>query len=253
MVYSFVSACLSSTLHTSRSFLFIVFIIASLTVPSATIEAQIYSWRDPNGTLVLSDVPLTPEATTVPVEGATSIRTTRKAVTADTGRYDSLIRLHAANYGVRADLVRAIIQVESGFNPRARSPKGAMGLMQLMPTTTAAFGVADPYNPGENIRGGVADLRRLLTRYEGNEELSLAAYNAGPTAVERYGNRVPPYRETREYVRKIRTATRISTAAKSGNTIYRSVDFVNGRVIPRYSNFLPLSRELHTTVQHEQD
>ena len=252
-MYIFLPPSLPSTLCSFRSFLFIVFIITSLAVPSATAEAQIYSWRDANGTLVPSDLPLAPEATSVPVEGTTSIRTTRKAVTADTGRYDSLIGLHAANYGVRPDLVRALIQVESGFSPRARSPKGAMGLMQLMPTTAAEFGVADPYNPGENIRGGVAYLRRLLTRYEGNEELSLAAYNAGPTAVEHYGNRVPPYREAREYVRKICAATRISTAAKSGNTIYRSVDFVNGRVIPRYSNFPPPSRELHTTVEHEQN
>ena len=96
------------------------------------------------------------------------------------GRYDALIRRHASNYGVRADLVRAVIQVESGFNPRARSPKGAVGLMQLMPTTAAALGVADRYDPAENIRGGVACLGRLLRQYEGNEELALAAYNAGP-------------------------------------------------------------------------
>ena len=243
-MYTVTLLSLSSILPTFRSFLVIV---ASLAVLSTTVEAQIYSWRDANGTLVLSDRPKSPEARSVPVEGTTSIRVTREAVAADTGRYDSLIRLHAANYGVRADLVRAIIQVESGFNPRARSPKGAMGLMQLMPATAAELGVFNPYDPAENIRGGVAYLRHLLTQYEGNEELALAAYNAGPKAVERFGNRVPPYQETREYVRKIKAATHITV--KSGNTIYKSYDFVNGRFIPRYSNFLPPSREPQASTQ----
>ena len=166
------------------------------------------------------------------------------------GRYDALIRRHALNYGVRADLVRAVIQVEFGFNPRARSPKGAVGLMQLMPTTAVAFGVADRYDPAENIRGGGACLDHLLRQYEGNEEPALAAYNAGPQAVERYGNDVPPYRETRDYVRRIRTAA-ASTTTGSKAPIYKSLDIVNGCPIPRYSNDTPPASEPRTTAGQE--
>ena len=102
------------------------------------------------------------------------------------------------------DLVRAVIQVESAFNPRAVSPKGAMGLMQLMPAHGRRNSAsAIPFDPAENIRGGVRYLKRLLTRYDQKVELALAAYNAGPGAVDQYGQQVPPYRETRDYVKKI--------------------------------------------------
>src|SRR5439155_12158949 len=98
---------------------------------------------------------------------------------------------------------RAVIQVASAFNPRAVSPKGAMGLMQLMPATAARFGVLDAFTPAENIRAGVGYLKQLLNRYGNNEELALAAYNAGPLAVDQHGTQIPPYRETQDYVRRI--------------------------------------------------
>src|SRR4030095_12673168 len=129
------------------------------------------------------------------VAGAPSYVTTRPSEgPSESGRFEPLIREHATRQSLRPELVRAVIQVESGFNPRALSPKGAMGLMQLMPATARSLGVNNPWDPAQNIRGGTDYLRQLLDEYEGNEELALAAYNAGSGAVAKYGRRVPPYR-----------------------------------------------------------
>lgn len=197
--------------------------------------AQIYAWRDANGVLVLSDRrPSGYAAKTFPVAGTPSLRSTRQVSRPVATELESLISTHASAYQVRPDLVRAVIQTESAFNPRARSGKGAMGLMQLMPHTAAHYGVLDAYDPVENIRGGVAYLRDLLVKYEGNEELALAAYNAGPTAVDKYGQRIPPYRETVAYVDRVRNATALS--ASSRQRIYKVVEVVNGREVVRYTN-----------------
>ena len=195
-------------------------------------EAQIYTWRDAAGNLVLSDKAKDPAAQTYHVSRAGLFRTTRP-VSRRAAQFEALIEEHSAAHQVSPALVRAVIQAESAFNPRARSHKGAMGLMQLMPATATEFAVLDPYDPRENIRAGVAYLKRLLVKYS-DESLALAAYNAGPAAVARYG-RVPPYRETRDYVDKIRRATD-AVPAGPRTRIYRIVEVVNGRQVVRYSD-----------------
>ena len=113
-----------------------------------------------------------------------------------------LAQKSADKYGVNANLVKSVINAESGFNPKAVSKAGAEGLMQLMPDTAASLGVQNRFEPGENIQGGSAYLDTLLTRYHDNLALALAAYNAGPQAVDRYRG-VPPYPETRAYVARV--------------------------------------------------
>lgn len=115
---------------------------------------------------------------------------------------DEIISDTAERHAVDPDLVRAIVKVESNFNPAAISRKGAMGLMQLVPQTARRFGVSNIFDPGENVDGGVRYLKHLLSLYNGNLRLSLAAYNAGEKAVDRH-NGVPPYPETRQYVHRI--------------------------------------------------
>jgi len=212
---------------------------------SGPAEAQIYSWRDSAGILTLSDRPQngavlaihggqTPRTATVPVRSTLIARSNP--------HYEPLIRQHASQRGVRPDLVRAVIQVESAFNPRAVSPKGAMGLMQLMPATARQFGVIDAFNPAENIRAGVSYLRQLLDRYDHDEQLALAAYNAGPGAVDKYGSKVPPYKETQNYVLKI-AGIRGNVPPPPSSRIYRVTEIVDGQPVVKYTNTKPAGGE----------
>jgi soluble lytic murein transglycosylase-like protein len=213
---------------------------AALFAMAAPAEAQIYSWRDASGNLVLSGRPPVGQTVrTYAVPQADNVRATR-FVAADRGRiYEDIIAEHARLNNVRADLVRAVMQVESAFNPYAKSPKGALGLMQLMPATLLQFGVRNAFNPAENVRAGVAYLRQLLDRYSNNEELALAAYNAGPGAVDKHGQTVPPYRETRNYVAQINHMAGRPIHTR-GSVIYKITEIVDGVPSTRYSDQKPV-------------
>jgi hypothetical protein len=235
----------------------IVLVFCAFLLTAAPAGAQIYAGSDANGTWVLSDKPIDVPTDIYVVPGAPSIRTTRPVETPDSALvFDDLVITHASNQGLRPELVRAVIQVESGFNPRARSPKGAMGLMQLMPATARALGVTRPYDPDDNIRGGTRYLRILLDRYQGDERLALAAYNAGSGAVDRFGGAVPPYRETKEYVRKVAVAADGTRAGRAAGpppgkiVIFKTLEVVEGRVIPRYSTEQPTAGTWEV-VKHE--
>ena len=215
--------------------------LAAVLAGAVPADAQIYSWRDADGRLILANSkPRGGESVqTFAVPEADGVRTTRSAVALDRMQaYDDLIVEHSRLNNVRPSLVRAVVQVESGFNPRAYSPKGAMGLMQLMPATAREFGVKNPFNPEENVRGGVAYLKQLLDRYDNNEELALAAYNAGPGAVDKHHQSIPPYRETRNYVTKVNGIA--GDHPPVGRTkLYKTIEIVDGREVLKYTDKKP--------------
>jgi hypothetical protein len=159
----------------------------------------------------------------------------RRPMSIDKDGVDQLVREAAERHRVDPALVRAVIETESNWNPGAYSRKGAIGLMQLIPTTAQRFGANDAFNPKQNVDAGVRYLKTLLERYNGNLDLALAAYNAGEGAVDR-AHGIPAYRETRNYVQKVQNAYyrpgsgHLDSTYVRANSIHRDVD-ASGRII----------------------
>jgi hypothetical protein len=169
--------------------------------------ADIYMYIDKNGVMHYTNVPVESEGTSVKflLYQKEVIRERKQFDIFDNSDFNSIDSyiFEAAHYhDVSFPLIKAIIKVESDFNPMAISQKGAMGLMQIMPFNFKELSIRDPFDPWENIMGGVSYFKNMLTKFNGDLSLSLAAYNAGPNAVDKYGS-IPPYPETINYVEKV--------------------------------------------------
>jgi soluble lytic murein transglycosylase-like protein len=172
---------------------------AALAAVSGTAQADELLYYVKDGQMVITNTPSSRDAKPVPrLRGGPA----QHAVTLPATPYDPYIEMVSRENGVDPTLVKAVALVESGFNPKARSSKGAQGLMQLMPATAAQYGVSNIHDPYQNLNAGAKHLRQLLDQYDGNVTLALAAYNAGAGAVQRYGG-VPAYAETQDYVKKV--------------------------------------------------
>lgn len=163
---------------------------------STPARADIYRFVDDDGVVHFSNVP---------VDARFEALGWEEEFERYIGGYEAVIRKMAAKYRVDPALIKAVIKAESNFDPSAVSRKGAVGLMQLMPTTAVDFKVSNPYNPNENIEGGTRYLRYLAKIFDNDLRLVIAAYNAGENAVLKYGKSIPPYRETRDYVNRVTT------------------------------------------------
>jgi len=218
---------------------------AFVSVATVPAEAQIASVTDVSGrrmfvnaepNRVIKLLPTSPKPQSIYISGELSFLGNNKpAVRLDRDGVEKLVREAAERHHVDPALVRAVIETESNWNAGAMSRKGAVGLMQLIPTTAQRFGATDAFNPKQNVEAGVRYLRTLLERYSGNLDLALAAYNAGEGAVDR-AHGVPSFRETRNYVQRVQNAYfrpgsgRLDGTFIRPNQIYREVE-PSGRVI----------------------
>ena len=172
----------------------------------ASASTRIYKWVDVDGVAHFTDMPDSNRYRLIDLSPGGLTRSGdhyNPRLLARAAQYDAIIELEAKSASIEPNLLRAVIVVESGFNSRAVSKSGAVGLMQLMPATATRFGVSNRYDPTQNVRGGARYLGFLINRFRQNVRLALAAYNAGEDAVDRNAGQVPPFIETLEYVPKV--------------------------------------------------
>lgn len=182
--------------------IFIIRIILLLIVSVIAAEADIYRYVDDNGVACYTDAPLNKKAERIIRTGQAEIQKNNQSETKTQKDFHSIVMDKANKYEIEPSLVHAVIKAESNGNPSAVSRKGAIGLMQLMPTTASDLDVRNPFDPEENIDGGTRYLKYLIDKFRGDLTLALAAYNAGPKLVEKTGS-VPKISETKEYVKKV--------------------------------------------------
>jgi soluble lytic murein transglycosylase len=178
-----------------------------------TLSADIYFYKDEQGVFHFSNTPEHKKYTKFMSED------TQTSKSSHIYQYSNIINTISKKYNIHPSLVNAVIKVESNWNTKAVSKKGALGLMQLMPSTAKEMQVSNPFDPIENIEGGIRYLRYLLDTFNGDLDLALAAYNAGPETVERFRG-IPPISETRNYIKKVRSIYQPNEQEIS-NTIYK--------------------------------
>ena len=211
----------------------IIFIIALLTFLTgwSLSFADIYKYVDENGVIHFTNTPENSQYKKIISESKP--QTKLKKNVPNTADYHQIVDNKSAKYNVEPSLVKAVIKTESNWDAAVVSQKGAMGLMQLMPSTANDMDVRNPFNPEENIEGGIRYLRYLLNKFDGDLTLALAAYNAGPKTVEKFGS-IPPIPETQQYVKQVLSIYKNGSKSGSAPTIIYKVIYNNGTIL--YTN-----------------
>ena len=218
----------------------VVLAVAAAVAIAQSARAETYRLSAPDGTVHFTNAPTDPRYQRMVFTSGTGAGWLRlPPATLGSAPYVGEIKAAAERYGVSEKLVSAVIRVESGFNPRAVSRKGARGLMQLMPATASDLGVNNTFDPGQNIDGGVRHLRGLIDRFGNNVPLALAAYNAGERAVLSFGG-IPPYPETQDYVTRVLRPFDGEMGVSLPSATYRVVEG-DGTIV--YTNIPPRGRK----------
>src|SRR5213593_716819 len=215
-------------------------VVISVLLSSTSVGAQVYRLSEGDGTVHFTNAPTDPRYKSLSGYSSGTSAGFLRLPPADTARFGTEIKAAAERYGVPERLVQAVIRVESGFNSRAVSVKGAQGLMQLMPETASLLGVRNSFDPQQNIDGGVRHLRGLIDRFGNDLPLALAAYNSGEKAVVNHRG-IPPFAETRDYVTRVLHLYDGGTngSASASSAVYRTVGD-DGTIV--YTNIPPRGR-----------